>query len=168
MLKTTVIGHIGADAVVQSANGNEFTTFRVANTDRWKSADGVAHEETIWIDVTMQGKPAVLPYLVRGQLVYVEGSARLRTYSSPKERCIKAGLTVNARSVELLGGKSDDVPSVLYNPEDGSEVRVTKHFYCGQLVGVDDKEFPFTLHSRQGENYTVDANGWVARETLPE
>lgn len=163
MLKVSVIGHIGADAVVQSSNGNEFTTLRIAHTDRWKNADGTAHEETTWVDVTMQGKPAVLPYLTRGQLVYIEGTARLRTYSSPKDRCIKAGITVNARTVELLGGKSDDVPSVLYSPLDGTEKRVTKHYYCGDLVEDANVQLPLQLNSRSGEIYNVDLNGWVTK-----
>lgn len=165
MLKTSIIGHIGADAVVKSANGKDFTTFRVAHTESWKGADGVAHDETVWVDVIMQGSPAVLPYLTRGQLVFAEGSASLRVYSSPKERCMKAGLTINARSVELLGGKSDEIPSVLYSPTDGTEKRVTKHYYCGDLATDEKVQLPMELHSRSGERFTVDPQGWVSKVT---
>lgn len=163
MLKVTVIGHIGANAEVKSANGNEFTVFRVAHTSKWKSEDGVSHEETVWVDVTMQGKPAVLPYLVRGQMVFVEGTANLRVYSSPKDRCMKAGLTVNARAVELLGGKTDDVPALLYNPVDASEYKVSKHYYCQQVGEDPDAPAETVLASRSGEQYSVDANGWVTK-----
>lgn len=163
MLKVSIIGHIGADAVVKSANGREFTTCRVAHTNRWKDNDGVPHEETDWVDVTLQGKPAVLPYLTRGQLVFVEGNARQRIYSSAKERCMKAGLLVNASSIELLGGKSDDIPAVLYHPGDGTEKRITKHYYCGDLVNDENTTLPLLLHSRSGEQFQVDENGWVSK-----
>lgn len=163
MLKVTVIGHIGANAEVKSANGNEFTVFRVAHTSKWKSEDGVSHEETIWVDVTMQGKPAVLPYLVRGQMVYVEGTANLRVYSSPKDKCMKAGITVNARAVELLGGKTDDVPALLYDPVDASEYKVSKHYYCQQIGEGNTLYEPKPLVSRSGEQYSVDPNGWVTK-----
>ena len=165
MLKVSIIGYIGADAVVKSANGREFTTCRVAHTNRWKDNDGVPHEETDWVDVTLQGRPAVLPYLTRGQLVFVEGNARQRIYSSAKERCMKAGLLVNASSIELLGGKSDDVPAVLYNPADGSEVSITKYFHARGFDNPDEPSQPYELRSRSGELYTVDANGWVTKNS---
>lgn len=163
MLKVSVIGHIGANAEVKYANGNEFTVLRVAHTSKWKSEGGVSHEETTWVDVTMQGKPSVLPYLLKGQLVYVEGTANLRVYSSPKDRCMKAGLTINARTIELLGGKSDDVPGMLYDPVNGSEYKVTKHYYCQQIGENEDINEPVVMASRSGEQFCIDAAGWVSK-----
>lgn len=165
MLKTSIIGHIGADAVVQSSNGKEFTTLRVAHTDKWTGADGVAHEETVWADIILQGKPAVLPYLTRGQLVYAEGNTSLRTYSSPKDRCIKAGITINARSIELLGGKSEDVPTVLYKATDGTEVHVKKYYQSEDCVLTETDEISTPLISRSGEKYVADYLGWVTKAT---
>lgn len=165
MLRVSCIGHIGANAEVKSANGREFTTFRIAHTDKWTGADGVKHENTTWVDVIMQDKPSVLQYLQKGQMVYVEGTMSLRVYSSPKDRCMKAGVTINARSVELLGGKSDDVPALLYSPADGTEHKVTKHYYCADIATDDAVTETVVFASRAGEQFSVDPNGWVSKVT---
>lgn len=103
MLLVQAIGHVGADAVVQVADGREFVTFRIANKQLFKSADGQVTGHTQWIDCVMNGRPAVAPYLVKGQLVYVSGAANLRVYDSAKDHCKKAGLQVRCIAVELLG-----------------------------------------------------------------
>lgn len=103
MLLVQAIGHIGADAIVQVADGREFVSFRIAHTQRFKAADGQVTEHTQWIDCVMNGHPAVTPYLVKGQQVYVSGAANLRVYDSAKDHCKKAGLQVRCIAVELLG-----------------------------------------------------------------
>lgn len=103
MLLVNAIGHLGADAIVQVADGREFVTFRIAHTRRFKSADGQVTEHTQWIDCVMNGRPAVAPYLVKGQMVFVSGAADLRVYDSAKDHCKKAGLQVRCIAVELLG-----------------------------------------------------------------
>lgn len=103
MLLVQAIGHIGADAIVQVADGREFVTFRIAHTQRFKAADGQVNEQTQWIDCILNGHPAVTPYLVKGQQVYVSGAASLRVYDSAKDHCKKAGLQVRCIAVELLG-----------------------------------------------------------------
>ncbi|MBO5423750.1 MAG: single-stranded DNA-binding protein, partial [Fibrobacteraceae bacterium] len=91
MLQATAIGHIGGDAEVKSTNGKEFTTFRIAHTDKWTDESGQEHTNTQWIDCTMNGKPAVLEWLKKGQMVCVMGNLSTRIYSSAKDRCMKAG-----------------------------------------------------------------------------
>lgn len=103
MLHVSAIGHLGADAIVQVADGREFVTFRIAHTRRFKAADGQVTEHTQWIDCVMNGRPPVAPYLVKGQQVFVTGSADLRVYDSAKDHCKKAGLQVRCNVVELLG-----------------------------------------------------------------
>lgn len=161
MLQVSAIGHIGGDAQVQSANGREFITFRIAHTDRWTDDAGQVHESTIWVDCIMNGKPAVFNYLKRGTQVYVSGSCSLRVYSSAKDRCMKAGLTINVRQVELLSSKSDDIPSRLWDANDGHEVEITKHYYAAALVRSKKDIEWYPLVSRSNERYIVDRNGWV-------
>lgn len=152
MLLDFAIGHIGGDAEVKTANGREFTTFRIANTERWNAQDGSTKEVTEWIDCVMQGRPNVLPWLKRGQQVCVVGTSTLRVYSSKKDRCMKAGRTVNVLRLELIGsGQSDAVPSRLYD-ENGVEHKVTKYYMS------DVKKC--TLVSVRGEQFTVDNKGW--------
>ena len=153
MLQAIVIGNLGADAEIKGQQGQEFTTFRVAHSERWKDEAGNAHEQTTWVDCTMNGKPAVFDYLKRGTTIAVIGNASLRLYSSPKDRCMKAGMRVSVRSVELIGGVRDAIPSRLYD-DSGVQHDVTKFFHT-DVAGA-------TLFSQQGGAFTTDANGWVA------
>lgn len=161
MLNAILIGHIGADAELNSSNGREFVTLRVANTDKWISSDGQTRETTTWVDCVMSGKPKVLEYLKKGQLVYISGSVALRVYSSAKDRCMKAGMTVNVQRIELLGGKNDDVPSVLYT-EDGQVEVKTKKYFAGE-PNLDEKGKPHAriLVSKSGVRYGQDEMGWI-------
>lgn len=165
MLQAMLIGHLGADAECKSSNGKEFVTFRVANTDKWTDDAGQIHENTIWVDVILNGKPKVFEFLKRGQLIFVSGSIALRVYSSPKEKCMKAGMTINAKQLELLGGRIDDVPSILYSEDGSKEVRVGKFFYAPGAKCTDAEPHATTLVSKSGERYVADPEGWVRRES---
>ena len=162
MLQSICIGNLGSDAEVKSSNGKEFTTFRIAHTEKWTDDAGQVHENTIWVDCIMNGKPNVVEYLKRGQQVYVTGSISLRVYSSAKDRCMKAGLTINVRSVELLGGKKDEVPSQLIDNTDGKIYNVKKWFHIQELAISGSPETEKVLQSRSGQCYSVNGDGWVS------
>lgn len=102
MIIINVIGHLGADAVCQTANGNEFTTFRVAHSEKFKDDSGQVQEVTTWVDCVMNGHPNVLPYLRKGTQVYCSGSATLRVFDSKKYHCKMAGLQCRVRDLQLL------------------------------------------------------------------
>lgn len=115
MLQVQAIGHLGGDAVVKNADGREFTSFRIAHSQKFTGQDGQTHEQTQWVDCVINGRPNVLPWLVKGQQVFVSGDATLRVYDSEKDRCKKAGLQVRVRVVELVGKR----------PENGNESNKT-------------------------------------------
>ena len=161
MLQTTIIGYIGSDAECKSYNGKEFTTFRVSHSDRWKDESGVSHDNTTWVDCVINGRPAVMQYLVKGALVYCSGTTQLRVYSSPKDKCMKAGITINVRSIELVGGKPDPVPAILYRADGGEQVDVRKLYHAPSLVR-DEKESEFVaLISASAKQFVADRQGWV-------
>lgn len=162
MLKTTVIGYLGADALVQNSNGKEFTTIRVAHTSKWTDNSGTVHEETTWVDCIMNGAGKVNEFLKKGQLVYVSGSTSLRVYSSAKDRCMKAGLTINVQSIELLGAKSDDMPTVLYKKETGEEVKIEKFYHAEACVQAKDSDPGTVLVSKNGTEYLAQPSGWIS------
>lgn len=161
MLQATCVGHLGGDAQVKGDAGKEFTTFRVAHSSRWTDEQGVQHDNTLWVDCVLNGKPAVIEYLKKGQMVYVSGQAETRLYSSAKDRCMKAGLKINVRTIELLGGKGDDVPSVLFSAVDGAQVDVTKWYFAASLVRDESQPEFLPLVSRNQSRFVVDRNGWV-------
>ena len=161
MLQAMIIGHLGADAEVKSANGQEFTTMRIAHSSKWRSQDGQEHEETIWCDATMNGRPAVVEYLKRGQQVCVIGNVSLRVYSSPKDKCMKAGLTISVRNIELIGSKADEVPTQLINCETGGVYSVKKYYHVEELVRDKKAEEIVKVVSSSGKEFGVDRQGWV-------
>ena len=105
MIKIEVIGHLGANVKIKSAHGKQFATCRVAHTDKFTDAQGVVLSTTQWVDVIINAQSKVLPYLVTGTQVFVRGDANLRVYSSAKDKCKKAGLTIRANEIQLLSSK---------------------------------------------------------------
>ena len=47
MFKIQIIGNLGADASVINSNGNEYVSFRVAHSEKFKKSDGSDIETTI-------------------------------------------------------------------------------------------------------------------------
>lgn len=166
MLQATIIGNLGADAEVKNVNGSEFLTMRLAHTNKWTDANGKEHDTTTWVDVTMNGGyQNIIQFLRQGVKVYAIGNVELRVYSSQKDRCMKAGLTIRAQRVELCGGTSDSIPREIVT-EDGLIHAVTKHYYCQDLAGSETVE----CFDRRMNKYQV-TQGWVheiARENPAE
>lgn len=167
-MKVDLIGNLGADAEVKVSNGDKFVAMRVAHTDKWKDAAGNVHENTIWVDVTMNDTESkVLPYLRQGVKVFVRGNASLRVYSSPKDRCMKAGLSISAREIELVGGTSDDVPRRLIDPSTGALFDITKHYWCNRDNSALDDGAMFPLVDERGRNYVMNKGGFVVPAADP-
>lgn len=155
MLFATLIGNLGANAEVKTADGREFVSFRVAHNDSYKGADGTKVESSMWVDCTMScanGRPAVLPYLVKGTTVCVVGQLSTRVYSSEKDRCMKAGVKIHVQKIELIGGAADIIPRRLYT-KDGVMVDVNKYFHAETKEPV--------LYDQRGNQYEVINDGWV-------
>lgn len=154
MLKVTFIGQLGADAEKRSADNGKFTTFRAAHNEVYKDDAGGEHSTTIWVDCTMNDHPAVADYLKAGTSVYIEGYPSLRVYSSPKDRCMKAGMTIRVQKIELLGGRVDMVPRLLID-SNGGLFDVHKFYNVANAKSCQ-------LTDKRGAVYNVDENGWVA------
>lgn len=163
MLQTIVIGHLGADAEVKSSNGKDFITFRVADTDRFKDSAGVVHEATTWIDCILPGDRKVKDFLKKGQMVYVMGSVKLRVYSSAKDKCMKAGISINVQQLEFLGKKSDDIPSLLYNQDKSQQFHVGKYFYSPEVHTLYPNATATELFDESGMKYVADAEGYIKK-----
>lgn len=118
MLKTEFIGHLGADVEIKTANGQEFAVFRAAHSDSWKDGQGIAHETTIWVDVTLPRSHAVIPYLKKGTMVFVRGNAALRCYSSAVQHQWVAGLTIRCSEIHLLSSRKQDNGTTENQPSD--------------------------------------------------
>lgn len=154
MLKIEFIGTLGADAELKEHDGSKFTTFRAAHNEVWRDANGQEHSNTIWVDCVMNDHPKVAEFLKQGTQIFCSGYPTLRVYSSPKDRCMKAGLTIRVQSIELLGGKVDAVPRQLIDAATGSVYNVQKWFL------INDCKVPLLVDKR-GNQYSVNPDGWV-------
>lgn len=162
MFRIEVIGNLGADAQVKESNGSKFVTMRIAHSEVWKDEKNEKHEKTIWIDATMNDADSkLLPYLKQGVKVFVRGNGSLRVYSSPKDRMMKAGATINVREIELVGGSGDEVPRQLVDPADGSLLDVTKHYWVNRDNKGLKKEEMYNLVDARGNRFLMNKAGFV-------
>ena len=162
MIKVEVIGNLGADCEVKQSNGNKFGACRVAHTEKYTDAQGNVHESTMWVDVVIpDADNKVIPYLKAGVKVFVRGNASLRVYSSQKDRCMKAGLTINAREIELCGGSSDAVPRQVIDPSNGQLFDVTKCYWIEKGTKGMKKADLVDITDAKGGQYKMDSYGFV-------
>ena len=78
-----IIGHLGRDPEMRyTPSGRPVTTFSVATSRSWKSADGEQHSETEWFNVVAWGSLAEIckQYLSKGRQVYIEGRLQTRRW----------------------------------------------------------------------------------------
>lgn len=157
-----IIGNLGADAEVKSANGAKFITLSIADTRKYKSAGNGEQVVTNWVDAIIpNAEHPILPYLKQGVKVAIVGQSSLRVYSSKKDRCMKAGQTIHVLSIELCGGSSDDVPRQLIDPNTGAVVEVRKFYYaCADKEQIKQYAKGGFIDSK-GYRYIVDKDGWV-------
>lgn len=162
MFRGEIIGNLGADAEVKESNGSKFVTMRIAHSDVYKDEQGNKHEKTTWVDATMNDADSkLLPYLKQGVKVFVRGSLSLRVYSSPKDRCMKAGVTISIREIELVGGSSDDVARQLIDPATGMLYDTKKYYWVNRDNEAMNKDEVYTLVDSRGNEYVMVKDGFV-------
>jgi single-strand DNA-binding protein len=79
--KVIIIGNVGRDPEMRyTPSGRPVTSFSVATTRTWVSAEGERREETEWFNVVAWGSLAEIckAHLTRNQQVYVEGRLQTR------------------------------------------------------------------------------------------
>lgn len=113
--KVMIIGDVGRDPEMRyTPTGRPVTSFSVATTRTWTSADGERFEETEWFNVVTWGNLAQRSYqqLTRGQQVYVEGRLQTRSWEDESgKRHFRTELVAN----ELIILERDDDSSYPYD-----------------------------------------------------
>ncbi len=108
--KLMIIGHLGRDPEMRyTPSGKPVTTFSVATSRTWHSADGERHEETEWFNVVAWGSLAEVcnQHLKKGQQVYVEGRLQTRRWEDGGGN--KHFTTeVVAQEMTMLGSRKDN------------------------------------------------------------
>lgn len=81
--KIMIIGRLGRDPEMRyTPSGKPVTSFTVATSRTWNTAEGERRVETEWFNVVAWGNLAEIckQYLTKGQLVYVEGRLQTRNW----------------------------------------------------------------------------------------
>lgn len=107
MMKMTVIGNIGADAVQRETNGRKYTTFNVAVSSKYKNQDGTETERTTWISCARDGQSPVDQWLKRGRQVYMEGTPSVSMFTDNQGHP-NCNLKLAVHRIELLGGRDEN------------------------------------------------------------
>jgi single-strand DNA-binding protein len=79
--KVMIIGYLGRDPEMRyTPNGRPVTSFSVATSRTWTSAEGERREETEWFNVVAWGTLAEIckSHLSKNQQVYIEGRLQTR------------------------------------------------------------------------------------------
>ena len=110
MIKLQVIGNLGKDSTLNTVNGKSVINFSVAHTERFRDSAGENKERVTWVECAYwSDRTAVGQYLLKGQLVYVEGTPELRTYQK-NDGSQGASLSLRVLNIQLLGGRSNGGP----------------------------------------------------------
>lgn len=81
--KASLIGHLGKDpALVSFENGKLLAKFTLATSESFRDDTGQVRTQTDWHQIIVWGKTAeyAKKHLSKGQLVYVEGKIRTRSF----------------------------------------------------------------------------------------
>lgn len=99
MVSIEIIGNLGADIEKVNANGSEFYSFNVCDN---RKVNG--QEVSMWYGCNLNKvSDKLLPYLKRGQGVFVRGIPRYRIFDSAKYHCKMVAVEVFVNEIQLVG-----------------------------------------------------------------
>jgi single-strand DNA-binding protein len=108
--KVLIIGMVGRDPEMRyTPSGRPVTSFSVATSRSWTSADGERREETEWFNVVAWGNLAEIckAHLTKNQQVYVEGRLQTRGWEDESgKKHFRTELVAN--EMILLGDRRRD------------------------------------------------------------
>lgn len=132
--KVMIIGNLGRDPEMRyTPSGHPVTTFTVATSRSWNSADGERHTETEWFNIVTWSNLAEIckQYLTKGQQVYIAGRLQTRRWED-KEGNKHTTTEIVATEMMMLGERRD----ANHTPaEEVSEEEI--------LSQTNEDEFPF-------------------------
>lgn len=113
MVQIELIGNLGADARQVNANGATFVTFNVAENQKVNG-----QEVTHWYGCNLNRDCSkLLPYLKKGQGVFVRGLPRYRIFDSAVHHCKQVAIDIFVNEIQLVGG----MPQQQNEPEPETE-----------------------------------------------
>lgn len=109
MIRMSIIGHLGKDAVLNQVNGKSVMNFNMAHSEKIKDASGNLMDKTIWVECSYwTEKTGIHPYLKKGIQIYAEGTPDIKTYTTQDGRN-GATITLRILNIQLLSSPKDNV-----------------------------------------------------------
>jgi single-strand DNA-binding protein len=119
--KVIIIGNVGRDPEMRfTPSGRPVTSFSVATSRTWVSAEGERREETEWFNVVAWGNLAEIckAHLTKNQQVYVEGRLQTRGWEDESgKKHFRTELVAN--EMILLGDRRSQSNDFDYISEEG-------------------------------------------------
>jgi single-strand DNA-binding protein len=134
--KVMVIGHLGRDPEMRyTPSGRPVTTFTMAVSRSWNTADGERRTETEWFNIVAWGNLAEIckQYLNKGQQVYIDGRLQTRRWED-KEGQKHTSVEVVANEMMMLGDRRESSSQTQESSEGTDDVAEPM---------ADEDEFPF-------------------------
>lgn len=122
--KVMIIGYLGRDPEMRyTPSGKPVTTFTVATSRTWNSANGERHTETEWFNVVTWGNLAEIckQYLAKGQQVYIEGRLQTRRWDDA-EGVKHTSVEIVASEVMLLSERREGSQASAGEPPEPGEI----------------------------------------------
>lgn len=105
MIEFFMIGNLGADAVMNVANGRNLLNFAVCHSESWKNREGNKQEKKQWVDCAYYSdSQELLEMLKKGTHVYVKGSPEVKVHIN-KEGDPIAVQYLRVSKIEVLSKK---------------------------------------------------------------
>lgn len=99
MVSIEIIGNLGVDIQKVNTNGSEFYSFNVCDN---RKVNG--QEVSMWYGCNLNKvSDKLLPYLKKGQGVFVRGIPRYRIYDSAIHHCKMVAVDVLVNEIQLVG-----------------------------------------------------------------
>ncbi|MEN8241695.1 MAG: single-stranded DNA-binding protein [Chloroflexota bacterium] len=137
--KVLIIGHLGRDPEMRyTPSGRPVTTFSVATSRNWNTADGEKRSETEWFNVVSWGSLAEIckQYLSKGQQVYIEGRLQTRRWEDDDGHR-RSSVEIVAKEMIMLGERKKK------NTQDGEPLDENADAFDSNEVLDEEDEFPF-------------------------
>lgn len=107
MFKAEIIGNLGRDAELKRGNDGSYVVFNVCHSTKYRDREGNEVTNQLWASCTRNGDGGrLMPYLKKGQKVYVRGNVSCRTYRGHDGNW-HSGINISVDEIELVGASPE-------------------------------------------------------------
>lgn len=103
--KVILLGRVGKDPEIKDVNGKKVASFSLATSEKYKDKSGEVKESTEWTNIVIWDKLAevVEKYVKKGDMLYVEGKLKTRSWDSDGVKKYATDVVVN--TMQMIGSK---------------------------------------------------------------